>query len=69
MTACAGSGGLAAQVPPVQMFSLVECEGESSRTSAGTGWDAEIIRDYHAVRGGHERAHLGIAGYLLGPSV
>jgi len=54
---------------PLKRFDLVEVFGTIAHF-AGTGWDAEIIDDYHAQRSGPgllpERARTGLAGYLHG---
>lgn len=47
--------------PPVRSFALVEVEGRVA-PFAGTGWDAEIVSDFQAVRG----LHAGVYGYLAG---
>ncbi len=54
---------------PVRRFDLVEGEGIAA-PFAGTGWDAELIDDFHAQKSGvgflPERARHGVWGYLHG---
>jgi diacylglycerol kinase family enzyme len=54
---------------PLRRFDLVEVCGTVA-PFAGTGWDAEIIDDFHAQKSGFgllpERARNGLAGYLQG---
>jgi diacylglycerol kinase family enzyme len=54
---------------PLRRFDLVEVEGTLA-PFAGTGWDAEIIDDFHAQKHGFgflpRRARNGLAGYLQG---
>jgi len=54
---------------PVRRFDLLEVEGTAA-PFAGTGWDAELIDDFHAQKTGlgflPERARRGLAGYLHG---
>jgi len=45
--------------PPTRAFGLVECDGRVA-PFLGTGWDAEIIRDFDATPG------AGLASYLTG---
>jgi hypothetical protein len=64
-------GRLAAGAGPVptRAFDLVEVAGVVA-PFAGTGWDAEIIDDFHAQKAGlgvlPERARGGLAGYMQG---
>jgi hypothetical protein len=52
---------------PRKRFDLVEVEGLLAHY-AGTGWDAEIIEDFHAQKSGAgiipKRVRTGLAGYL-----
>jgi diacylglycerol kinase family enzyme len=64
--------GRAARRPgplPVRRFDLVEVCGTIAHF-AGTGWDAEIIDDFHAQKTGPgvlpEKARAGLGGYLQG---
>ena len=54
---------------PLRRFDLVEVGGSIAHF-AGTGWDAEIIDDFHAQKTGFgilpKRARDGLAGYLYG---
>ena len=54
---------------PLRRFDLVEIEGTVA-PFAGTGWDAEIIDDFHAQKAGlgllPSGARHGLAGYLQG---
>ncbi len=54
---------------PLRRFDLVEVGGLVA-PFAGTGWDAEIIDDFHAQKTGFgvlpARARMGVAGYLQG---
>jgi Diacylglycerol kinase catalytic domain len=54
---------------PLRRFDLVEVGGIVA-PFAGTGWDAEIIDDFHAQKAGlgvlPSRARDGLAGYLQG---
>ncbi len=54
---------------PLRRFDLVEVGGTVA-PFAGTGWDAELIDDFHAQKTGFgflpERARKGLAGYLQG---
>jgi hypothetical protein len=54
---------------PVRRFDLVEAFGTVAHF-AGTGWDAEIIDDFHAQKDGFgilpKRSRKGLAGYLHG---
>ncbi len=54
---------------PLRRFDLVEVGGTVA-PFAGTGWDAEIIDDFHAQKSGlgvlPSRARDGLAGYLQG---
>jgi hypothetical protein len=54
---------------PSREFDLVEVDGTLAHF-AGTGWDAEIIDDFHAQRSGFgllpSRSRHGLAGYLHG---
>lgn len=54
---------------PLRRFDLVEVEGIVA-PFAGTGWDAEIIDDFHAQKTGvgllPERMRTGLRGYLHG---
>jgi len=54
---------------PLRRFDLVDVGGEVA-PFAGTGWDAEIIDDFHAQKTGPgilpARARDGVAGYLHG---
>jgi hypothetical protein len=54
---------------PLRRFDLVEVDGTVSPFS-GTGWDAEIIDDFHAQKAGRsllpDRYRGGLAGYLQG---
>jgi len=43
-----GIAALDGDAPPVKHFGLVETEGRLT-PFAGTGWDAEIVSDYHGV--------------------
>ena len=60
--------------PPMRRFELVQIDlpGTPSRIShfAGTGWDAEIINDFHAQRDGGgllpRSWRQGLAGYMHG---
>ncbi len=47
-TALRGIAALDGDAPPVKHFALVETEGRLT-PFAGTGWDAEIVSDYHRV--------------------
>ncbi len=47
-TALRGIAALAGDAPPLRHFALVETEGRLT-PFAGTGWDAEIVSDYHRV--------------------
>lgn len=47
-TALRGIAALAGDAPPLRHFGLVETEGRLT-PFAGTGWDAEIVSDYHRV--------------------
>ncbi len=53
---------------PVKRFSLVEVEGTLSPW-AGTGWDAQVLADYHRVMGalpkGAARYVGGFPGYMV----
>jgi diacylglycerol kinase family enzyme len=56
------------QLPPLRPFSLVELEGHLS-PFAGTGWDAEVLRDFkdqlHQFPAGPLRqANAGLRGYM-----
>jgi Diacylglycerol kinase catalytic domain len=54
---------------PVCRFDLLEVEGRVAHF-AGTGWDAEMIDDFHAQKTGWgllpDRARNGLAGYIQG---
>jgi hypothetical protein len=54
---------------PVKRFDLVEVDSSLAHF-AGTGWDAEIIDDFHAQQSGFgilpKRARAGLPGYLYG---
>jgi hypothetical protein len=54
---------------PSRRFDLVEVCGTVAHF-AGTGWDAEIIDDFHAQKTGFgvlpQRARAGLAGYMQG---
>jgi diacylglycerol kinase family enzyme len=54
---------------PVQRFDLVEVCGMVGHV-AGTGWDAELVDDFHAQKTGFglipKRSRNGLAGYLHG---
>jgi diacylglycerol kinase family enzyme len=54
---------------PTRCFDLVEVDGILA-PFAGTGWDAEMIDDFHAQKRGFgilpRRSRLGLAGYLHG---
>jgi hypothetical protein len=54
---------------PVRRFDLIEVEGTVAHV-AGTGWDAELIDDFHAQKTGPgllpQRFRNGLAGYLHG---
>jgi diacylglycerol kinase family enzyme len=54
---------------PLRRFDLVEVGGTVA-PFAGTGWDAELIDDFHAQKTGFgllpAKARLGVAGYLQG---
>lgn len=54
---------------PLRRFDLVEVCGTVAHF-AGTGWDAEIIDDFHAQKTGFgvlpEKARQGLAGYFQG---
>lgn len=54
---------------PLRRFDLVEVEGTVA-PFAGTGWDAEIIDDFHAQKTGPgllpERMRAGLRGYMHG---
>ena len=54
---------------PLKRFDLVEVGGKVAHF-AGTGWDAEMIDDFHAQKTGFsllpERARMGLAGYVYG---
>jgi hypothetical protein len=54
---------------PLRRFDLVEVGGLVA-PFAGTGWDAEIIDDFHAQKTGFgllpDRSRNGVAGYLQG---
>jgi hypothetical protein len=54
---------------PLRRFDLVEVEGTIA-PFAGTGWDAEIIDDFHAQKTGPGllpgRLRHGVAGYMQG---
>jgi hypothetical protein len=56
-------------VVPSRRFDLVEVDGTLAHF-AGTGWDAEIIDDFHAQKSRRgllpARARNGLAGYLRG---
>jgi diacylglycerol kinase family enzyme len=58
---------LGQRTPPVRTFSLVETEGRLCHF-AGTGWDAEMINDFHTVKRlqppGLREANAGLLGYL-----
>ena len=60
---------LPAGVLPTQRFDLVEVDGTLAHF-AGTGWDAEIIDDFHAQKTGlgvlPRKWRHGLAGYLQG---
>jgi hypothetical protein len=70
-TAVARLGDLAGRGGPlpVRRFDLVEVCGTIA-PFAGTGWDAEIIDDFHAQKTGFgvlpAKARMGLAGYLQG---
>ncbi|MBI2393882.1 MAG: diacylglycerol kinase [Deltaproteobacteria bacterium] len=53
--------------PPVRSFALVEVEGRVA-PFAGTGWDAELVTDFHAYLESHpaplRAANAGVGGYL-----
>jgi hypothetical protein len=55
--------------PPLRPFDLVEVEGQLAHFT-GTGWDAEIIDDFHAQKSGPgflpPRRRHGLLGYLHG---
>src|SRR5690606_13999437 len=61
----AGRGGAL----PLRSFDLIEVEGTVA-PFAGTGWDAEIIDDFHAQQAGPsllpDRLRRGLPGYLAG---
>lgn len=52
---------------PLQRFDLLDVCGLVA-PFAGTGWDAEILDDYHAVRAARlpRRVREGLPGYLIG---
>jgi diacylglycerol kinase family enzyme len=53
---------------PLKRFDLIEVCGTVAHF-AGTGWDAEMIDDFHAQQTGGllpERARMGLAGYVYG---
>lgn len=54
---------------PVRRFDLIEVDGTVAHL-AGTGWDAELIDDFHAQKTGPSllpsRFRKGLAGYLHG---
>jgi hypothetical protein len=57
-------------VPPTRHFALVDTEGQLAHF-AGTGWDAELISDYHAWLALHpagigRKLTGGLIGYLAG---
>lgn len=58
---------LGAELPPLRRFALVEVEGRVT-PFAGTGWDAEIVQDYHdqlaAVPASLRDAQNPMVGYL-----
>jgi len=63
-------GKLAGAHPPTRHFALVETEGRLAHF-AGTGWDAELISDYHAWLQSHpvgfvRRMSGGLFGYFAG---
>lgn len=55
--------------PPIKRFDLVEVEGKLAHFT-GTGWDAEIISDFHAQKDQpsflSDARKRGLAGYLNG---
>jgi hypothetical protein len=55
--------------PPIKRFDLVEVEGKLAHFT-GTGWDAEIISDFHAQKSApsflSDARKRGLAGYLNG---
>lgn len=55
--------------PPIKRFDLVEVEGQLAHFT-GTGWDAEIISDFHAQKSTpsflSDARKRGLAGYLNG---
>ena len=65
LAALAGSAGL----PPIRSYQLVEVGGIHA-PFAGTGWDAELIQDFHAQKTGFgllpQSRRNGLAGYLHG---
>jgi hypothetical protein len=62
-------GALERDAIPIWRFDLVEVDGTIA-PFAGTGWDAELIDDFHAQRNGvgvlPRTARNGVAGYLHG---
>lgn len=55
--------------PPIKRFDLIEVEGKLAHFT-GTGWDAEIISDFHAQKNApsflSDARKRGLAGYLNG---